>query len=177
MAQATRPNLGHRRQPSRFASRTEKASKDATDRRTVHDDATVQYIKSVLCTKPPRTGQDEPAERVADGNLEDLLPPLTSRRDLDVQLYAIVAIILSQFVQVWYNRITPDADFVDETVRIIAHCTRGLEERLKLADLETLLLDELPGLLDAHLDGAILRDLNSLLHADVFDQRSRWRGK
>ncbi|TKA68590.1 hypothetical protein B0A55_08380 [Friedmanniomyces simplex] len=152
MAQAARPPLGHRRQPSRLTPRTDEPSTVTSGPRHTHDDSTVKYIKRTLCARPAKPALEETAAPEVEGNLEDLLPRLTSRTDIDVQLYAILAVILSQFVQSWYNRITPDADFVGEVVQIIAHCTRDLEERLKLVDLESLLLNELPGLLDAHLD-------------------------
>ena len=92
-------------------------------------------------------------DNIDEQPLEDLLPPLTSSNEVDIQLYAIIAVILSQFVQTWYNRITPDGEFLNEIVQIIAHCTRGIEARLRHADLETLLLDELPSVLHAHLHG------------------------
>jgi hypothetical protein len=80
------------------------------------------------------------------------LPPLTSRNDVDLQLYALIAIILREYVQKWYNKITPDETFVAETVQIIAHCTRALEQRLRKVDLESLLFDEIPDLLDKHVN-------------------------
>ncbi len=149
-----RPSPAHRRQPSRFTLQADELLNDAPERRTAQDDATVKFIKRVLCKKHADPAQDETTAPEVDGNLEGLLPRLTSRSDIDLQLYAILAVVLSQFVQSWYNRITPDADFVGEVVQIVAHCTRGLEHRLKLVDLDSLLLDELPGLLDAHLQGA-----------------------
>ncbi|KAK1092619.1 hypothetical protein LTR48_003984 [Friedmanniomyces endolithicus] len=153
MAHAARPSPAHQRQPSRLPQQADALSSNAPERRTAKDEATVKFIKRALCAKPAKPAQDETAPEI-DGNLEDLLPRLTSRADVDLQLYTILAVVLSQFVQSWYNRITPDADFVGEVVQIVAHCTRGLEERLKLVDLDSLLLDELPGLLDAHLQGA-----------------------
>jgi hypothetical protein len=121
----------------------------------LEDSATVTYIKRVLCAKPRRTttatdaaAPDESAER-----LEDLLPPLTSSNAVDVQLYAFIAVLLNLFVQAWYNRLTPDQEFVGEIVQIIAHCTRGLEQRLRQLDLEALLLDELPDLISEHITG------------------------
>lgn len=75
---------------------------------------------------------------------------MTSRNDVDLQLYAIIAIIIRDFVQTWYQKITPDEDFVAEIVRIIAHCSRALEQRLRKVDVESLLFDELPDLLDKH---------------------------
>ena len=59
--------------------------------------------------------------------------------------------IIKEFVQTWYSKITPDHVFVNEMLQIIAHCTRALEQRLRLIDLEAVLLDEIPELLEAHL--------------------------
>lgn len=73
---------------------------------------------------------------------------------MDLQLYAYISVIIRDFVQTWYGKITPDQTFVEEIVRIIAHCTRALEQRLRKVDLESLILDELPELLEAHVQGA-----------------------
>jgi hypothetical protein len=64
-----------------------------------------------------------------------------------------LAVILKEFVQAWYSKITPDETFVAEIVQIIAHCTRAVEQRLRKVDLESLLLDEIPDLLDRHITG------------------------
>ncbi|KAI0383078.1 PXA domain-containing protein [Hypomontagnella monticulosa] len=109
------------------------------------DKATAAFIRRVLCAQHlADRGRNTPAP------IHDLLPPLTSRNDVDLQLYALIAIIIKEFVQNWYAKITPDETFVAEIVQIIAHCTRALEQRLRKVDLESLLLDELPELLDAH---------------------------
>lgn len=159
MAQGDRP-ARHSRHSSRITTSSKAAGTDSHEGRagqtdSTRDAATVAFVKRTLCSKPTKTGSltDAPADANKDKSLEDLLPPLTSSNDIDVQLYAIIAIILAQFVQSWYNRITPDSDFVGEIVQIIAHCTRGLEERLRHVDLETLLFDELPHLLSDHLYG------------------------
>ena len=55
----------------------------------------------------------------------------------------------------WYAKITPDHVFVEEVVRIIAHCTRALEERLRRVDFEELILDEIPALVDRHVHGKV----------------------
>jgi hypothetical protein len=72
---------------------------------------------------------------------------------VDLELYAFIAIIIREFVHVWYTKITPDQVFVEEVVKIIAHCTRALEQRLRKVDLEALLFDELPDLLEIHSQG------------------------
>lgn len=78
---------------------------------------------------------------------------MTSSNEVDLQLYAFIAIIIREFVQTWYSKITPDQVFVEEVVNVIAHCTRALEQRLRNVDLESLLLDELPELLEVHVQG------------------------
>lgn len=108
------------------------------------EQATISYIRRTLCSQLGDKGRSTPAP------IDELLPPLTSSNEVDVQLYALIAIIIREFVQTWYTKITPDQVFVEEVVLIIAHCTRALEQRLREVDLESLLFDELPDLLDVH---------------------------
>lgn len=122
-------------------------------RQNAISEETTRYIKRVLCASGSPKATLAGQESLDSKPLDALLPPLTSSNEVDVQLYAIIAVILSNFVQVWYNKITPDQDFVAEVVQIIAHCTRGLEQRLRHVDLEDLLLDEAPALLISHMDG------------------------
>lgn len=70
-------------------------------------------------------------------------------------------------MQTWYGKITPDQTFVEEIVRIIAHCTRALEQRLRKVDLESLLFDELPELLEAHVKGARTSAMGKDWNTDV----------
>lgn len=113
------------------------------------DKATTAFVRRTLCAQHlTDRGRNTPPP------IEELLPPLTSRNDVDLQLYALLAVILRDYVQNWYNKITPDETFVAEIVQIIAHCTRALEQRLRNVDLESLLFDELPELLDEHVRGS-----------------------
>ena len=132
----------------------------------------MKFVKRVLCSQPPRL--ESPIDSVQADNdlrtLDELLPPLTSSNAVDLQLYAIIAVIFSQFVQSWYNRITPDQDFVGEVVQIIAHCTRGFEQRLRVVDLEEILLDELPAILVDHIDGMLFMIRATIFNAHVSSQ-------
>ncbi|KAJ4268668.1 hypothetical protein NW762_002735 [Fusarium torreyae] len=110
------------------------------------DRATSLLIRRTLCS--PRLGDKS---RDAQVPIDELLPPLTSRNDVDLQLYAFLAIILREFVQSWYSKITTDENFVAEVLHIIAHCSRALEQRFRKVDLESLVLDEIPDLLDKHI--------------------------
>ncbi|KAK4190111.1 PXA domain-containing protein [Podospora australis] len=111
------------------------------------DKATSLLIRRILCPQH----LEKAAAKNSPPPIEELLPPLTSRNDVDLQLYALIAIILREYVQSWYNKITPDETFVAEIVQIIAHITRALEQRLRKVDLESLLFDEIPDLLDRHI--------------------------
>jgi hypothetical protein len=108
---------------------------------------TIALIRRVLCPETNSYGSATPQP------LHELLPPLTSSNEVDIQLYALIAIIIKEFVYAWYAKITPDHTFVDEVLQLIAHCTRALEERLRRADVEQLVLDEIPRLVDAHIIG------------------------
>lgn len=140
----------HRKGPS-YGQR-----QDRYDRLRIDDEATKSYIKRILCAPkadPTSTTETANSDYRSTEPLEHLLPPLSSSNEIDVQLYALIAVIMELFVQAWYNRITPDHDFVASIVQIIAHCTRALEQRLRHVDLESLVLDELPELLSEHVNG------------------------
>lgn len=109
----------------------------------VSDKATAALIRRVLC--PQCHAEPRP--------IDELLPLLTSSNDVDLQLYAIIAIVVKDLVYSWYAKITPDQGFVEEVIRIVAHCTRALESRLRTVDLESLILDEIPELIEGHIHG------------------------
>jgi len=153
MAQGNRRPTRHGRQQSRVAALVEPSEKPHASPSNAPDEATINYIKRVLCKKTPSALQAESSDEVDHKSLEELLPPLTSSNEIDIQLYALIAVVLNLFVQTWYNKITPDQDFVANVVQIIAHCTRGLEQRLRDVDLEGLLLEELPVVLSEHING------------------------
>ena len=110
------------------------------------ENATLSLIRRVLS---PQNGTASD-QRATPGPIEVLLPPLTSFNEVDVQLYAIIAIVLKDFVYAWYSKITPDHAFVEEVIQIVAHTTRALEQRLRRIDLEGLVLDEIPAVVVAH---------------------------
>ncbi|KUJ21056.1 uncharacterized protein LY89DRAFT_424384 [Mollisia scopiformis] len=127
--------------------------------------ATLFLIRRTLCSQLGEKGRSTPTP------IDALLPPLTSSNEVDLQLYAYISIIIRDFVQTWYGKITPDQTFVEEVLRIIAHCTRALEQRLRKVDLESLLFDEVPELLKAHVEA--YRISHSKLHPPPFEQDPR----
>lgn len=115
------------------------------------DKATAAFVRRTLCAHQIQASGDK--GRNTPKPIEELLPPLTSSNDIDLELYAFIAIIIKDFVNPWYTKITPDHVFTDEVVQVIAHCTRQLEQRLRHIDTEALLLDDLPQLLNSHISG------------------------
>lgn len=122
---------------------------------SVADSVTAAFIRRTLCSHNALASNSggETKGRGTPRPIEELLPPLTSSNEIDLQLYGIIAVILKEFVFTWYSKITPDHIFVDEVIQIIAHCTRALEQRLRKVDLEALLLDEIPELIESHING------------------------
>ncbi|RAL09991.1 PXA domain-containing protein [Aspergillus homomorphus CBS 101889] len=130
--------------PSR--SQPPKASNRDDTVNATSDKATVALIRRVLCPQPgSHGGASTPPP------LEELLPPLTSSNDLDRQLYALLAIVVKEFVLSWYSKITSDQVFVNELIQVIAHCTRALEQRMRETDIAQLVLDEIPALVETHI--------------------------
>ncbi|KIW16017.1 hypothetical protein PV08_06068 [Exophiala spinifera] len=111
------------------------------------ESATLSLIRRTLVTD----GNHGADPRASPRPIEGILPPLTSSNEVDVQLYAIVAIIIKDFVNSWYSKITPDRTFIDEVIQIIAHCSRALEQRFRQIDVTELFLDELPVLVERHI--------------------------
>jgi len=131
---------------SRSLSRTGQPTKTSSNTGQTdgaNDKATASLIRRILCPQATSLGSDQ-RERGSPRPLNELLPPLTSSNEVDLQLYALISIIIKEFVYSWYSKITPDHVFVDEVIQIIAHCTRALEQRLRRVDIDALVLDEIP---------------------------------
>ncbi|KAF8418218.1 PXA domain-containing protein [Tirmania nivea] len=131
----------------------------------LEDKQTLALIRRVL---RPQSSPNSP--------LEDILPALTSSPSVDIQLYAFLAIVCRDFIFAWYSKITNDRTFVDEIIKVIAHTTRSLEQRLRHINLEVLLLDELPALLDNHVRGKMIPSSrispqSACSHANLLDYR------
>ncbi|KAK7521233.1 PXA domain-containing protein [Phyllosticta citriasiana] len=118
------------------------------------DKATAAFIRRTLCAHHVSSNILAGGEKgkTSQKPLDELLPPLTSSNEVDLQLYGIISVIIKEFVYAWYAKITPDHVFVDEVIQIIAHCTRALEQRLRQVDLEALVLDEAPRLVENHIN-------------------------
>ncbi|KAI4211310.1 MAG: hypothetical protein LQ351_005865 [Letrouitia transgressa] len=134
-------------QQSRPASQTRQPSSTRTSAALDSSDrAATSLIRRVLCPHAHPSGGDA-------SPLDELLPPLTSRNDVDLQIYAVIAIVVKELLYSWYGKVTADQEFVEEIISIIAHCTRALESRLRAVDLESLVLDEIAELVENHVHG------------------------
>ena len=142
-------------QASRASSRSRQTptSQPAASSNDTPDEATAALIRRVLVPYGVHGGTSDAK------SIDELLPPLTSSNAIDLQLYAIIAIVIKEFVSSWYGKITPDHSFVEEVVRIIAHCSRALEQRARTLDLESFIFDEIPELIEGHVTGTQVKDL------------------
>jgi hypothetical protein len=117
------------------------------------DKAAAALVRRVLLAHQFNNNPQESEQQPASSNtacLDATLPSLTSSNEIDLQLYALIAIFIKDCVYSWYSKFTTDHTFIEDVIQIIAHCTRALEERLRTADLERLFLNEVPALIDAH---------------------------
>jgi hypothetical protein len=136
----------------------------------VSEKATLSLIRRILVGD----GSYGTESRATPQPIEAVLPPLTSSNDVDVQLYAIIAIVIKDFVRTWYSKITPDHIFVEEVIQIIAHCSRAIEQRLRQIDVVELALDEIPALVQRHIEGKKRRHVERT-KADAWRQCTRRR--
>lgn len=89
-----------------------------------------------------------------EGNIIDWrasLPRLTSSDCVNKELYALLGLIIRQFVNSWYTRISDNPSFVFEITQTISAVTQQVECRVLALELEEVLLDDLPYVLDAHI--------------------------
>lgn len=79
------------------------------------------------------------------------LPRLTESDKVNKEFYALLGLVLRQFVSSWYLKITEDPTFVYEIVKTVSGVVGRLEDRVLSLDLGTVILDDLPYILDAHI--------------------------
>ncbi|KAL0632054.1 hypothetical protein Q9L58_009085 [Maublancomyces gigas] len=128
------------------------------------DKPTLALIRRVLCSHaPPSTP------------LEELLPPLTGSPEIDLQVWALLALVVRDFVASWYGTLTNDTELVTEVVRIVGVVVGGVAARVGKIDLSVLLLDELPAVLENHINDFRLAQARTatylspnLTHAQIF---------
>ena len=147
--------------------RPSKTRQNANSPEYASEKATTSLIRRVL---GPQTGVDP---RSSPRPIEDILPPLTSSNEVDLQLYAIIAIVVKDFVQSWYSQITPDHAFVEEVIQIIAHSSRAIEQRLRRIGVEELVFDQIPALVEAHILGKVVQGIALTILQGAFADRMK----
>ncbi|KAJ5157271.1 uncharacterized protein N7482_008371 [Penicillium canariense] len=104
---------------------------------------------------PRQSIREDPVDSTSDkatvALIRRVLCPQTSGHGAASPLYALLAIIIKDFVYSWYSKITSDQALVNEVLQVVAHCTRALEQRMRRVDVAQLALDEIPALLEAHI--------------------------
>lgn len=79
------------------------------------------------------------------------LPRLNCSDEVAREIYALIALLLRQFVQSWHSEIIDDSKFLNELVVEISKVVNILIERLKTINLDDFILDDIPYLIDMHL--------------------------
>ncbi|KAG7695757.1 hypothetical protein KL929_003011 [Ogataea haglerorum] len=107
-----------------------------------------------LCEQPQRDSPEYLHRLIAQlyGVQQESLPAFTSSSSVDNELHALVGLLLREFVLGWYNNVAFDenGEFLNETVALIAHLTRDLQQRCLRIDWTRLLLDDLFVILSKH---------------------------
>ncbi|KAG5519356.1 hypothetical protein PMAC_001982 [Pneumocystis sp. 'macacae'] len=88
-----------------------------------------------------------------DCSSSDKLPSLTSSALVDVELYSIIAIICRDYINVWYEQMTHDKNFIEELLFLVSHIVKELEKRFFMIRHDILLLDSIPMIAVKHING------------------------
>jgi hypothetical protein len=81
------------------------------------------------------------------------LRPLTGSAALDLEIYALLAVVVREFVSPWYGRITGDGEFVEEVMAVVGHVARAVEGRARAVEWAEVVGDEAWELVGAHVEG------------------------
>ncbi|KAI8872341.1 hypothetical protein GQ42DRAFT_161385 [Ramicandelaber brevisporus] len=93
-----------------------------------------------------------PMPRQPIANQPEPYVPLTrSRGPLDAALQSLLALVFRDLVREHISKITPNRDFDHEVMRVIGHVTRELERRCKAINWPSLLLIEVPNIVQLHI--------------------------
>lgn len=125
---------------------------------TTSDKAAAAFVRRVLVSphlSTTNTSHSAETQGLDAPAIDASLPPFTSVNEIDLQLYAFIAILVKDCIYSWYAKFSGSPDFVDDVLQVVAHCTRALEERLRRVNLEQLLLDELPAIVETHVQSKL----------------------
>jgi hypothetical protein len=79
------------------------------------------------------------------------LPRLKCSEKVAREIYALIGLLLRQFVRSWHSEIIDDSKFVNELVQEISQVVNLIIDRLQRLNLDDLILDDIPYLIDMHL--------------------------
>ncbi|CCH45612.1 hypothetical protein BN7_5195 [Wickerhamomyces ciferrii] len=80
------------------------------------------------------------------------LPNLTkSSSKLDIQLYCFLGLLIKNFINKWYYKLSDSPDFINELIQLISKITKDLEKRLQDVNFGEMILDDFFIILNNHL--------------------------
>lgn len=107
----------------------------------------VSLTRRLLFPNLPPTA---PLPLILKFGLDDSNPALV---ELNKELYGFLALALRAFVHTWWSQITPrDRDFLPQITRVLVHVIQDIEQRASNVDLASLLLRQIPTLVDLHIN-------------------------
>ena len=132
-------NLGRRKQPAHSVQSGSSSNQEnnTSSKPTVKPPSLAKRL--LFPTLPP------------DADLPRLLLSPDAPRELDTELYNLVALALRAYVIPWWSKITRyDKEFLPEITRILTSVVQVLETRLTSTDLSPLVFRDMPTLLTQH---------------------------
>lgn len=102
----------------------------------------------------------------------DRLPTLSSSDKVNIEIYALFGLICRQFIQSWYYQIVDDPKFLYDISSVLAQIVKQLEERMRRIDAFEFLLDDVPLVLETHINDVRLvneRFGSSLLQSTSYE--------
>ncbi|KAL0076500.1 PXA domain-containing protein [Phycomyces blakesleeanus] len=78
-------------------------------------------------------------------------PDITGSKEIDLELYTYIALLVRDFINPWYRLVTNDEDLSTEIVNILTHVIQELQKRCRdVVDWSELILISAPNLLTLH---------------------------
>lgn len=114
---------------------------------------TDQTQQHQISSDPHQTGDDDALNLIFQVFGSHDLLPVTKHESIDLQITAFAAVTVQQCVQSWYGSITNDHEFILEIRAMVITLLQELYRRFEQVDLQMLVMNELPAVLDDHIQG------------------------
>lgn len=80
-----------------------------------------------------------------------VLPEVTGNLRADAEVYALVGLVVRQFVDSWHGKITEEREFLVQVAIAIGQVAQGLAKRCEKLEMDEVLLDGIPSVILTHI--------------------------